>query len=94
MSVTVLVPAALRQHAGGRGEVVLAGCPATVADALAALFDKHPGLRDRVLTQTGELRQHVHLFVGSESIRDSGGFATPLPEGAELTILPAVSGGR
>ena len=94
MSVTVFVPAALRQHAGGRGEVVLAGAPATVADALAALFDLHPGLRDRVFTQTGELRQHVHLFVGSESIRDSGGFATPLPDGAELTILPAVSGGR
>ena len=93
MSVRVLVPAALRQHSGGGAEVELPGRPATVAEALDALFALHPGLRDRVLTQTGELRQHVHLFVGSESIRATGGFATPVAEGAELTILPAVSGG-
>ena len=93
MSVRVAVPAALRQHSGGRGEVTLEGQPATVAEALAALFAAHPGLRDRVLTESGQLRQHVHLFVGNESIRDSGGFATPLADGAELFILPAVSGG-
>ena len=94
MSVRVFVPSALRQHTAGRDEVLLEGAHGTVADALEALFREHPGLRDRVLTETGQLRQHVHLFVGNESIRDSGGFATPVPEGAELTILPAVSGGR
>ena len=93
MSIRVLVPSALRQHAGGRSEVTLEGATGTVADVLAALFRDHPGLRDRVLTETGQLRQHVHLFVGNDSIRDTGGFATPVADGAELTILPAVSGG-
>jgi molybdopterin synthase sulfur carrier subunit len=93
MSVKVVIPSALREHSGGRDEVVLEGSPATAADALAELFRLHPGLRDRVLTQTGELRQHVHLFVGSEAVRSTGGLSTPVPDGAELTILPAVSGG-
>ena len=94
VSVKVALPAALREHANGQAEIVLAGSGfASVAAALEALFALHPGLRDRVLTQTGELRQHVHLFVGAESIRSTGGFATAVPDGAEVTILPAVSGG-
>ena len=93
MSVTVVLPGPLREHAGGAAEVVLpAGAP-TVAAALTALFARHPGLRDRVVGETGQLRQHVNLFVGSEDVRFTGGLATPLAAGAEITILPAVSGG-
>ncbi|HEX9204160.1 MAG TPA: MoaD/ThiS family protein, partial [Vicinamibacteria bacterium] len=61
--------------------------------ALAALFTLHAGLRDRILNERGELRPHVNVFVGSENVRDLNGLATRLPEGAELFILPAVSGG-
>jgi molybdopterin synthase sulfur carrier subunit len=93
VSVRVAVPAALREHTGGRAEVELAGEHPTVEAALAALWRAHPGLRDRVVTETGQLRQHVHLFVGQDSVRETGGFATPLADGSELTILPAVSGG-
>ncbi len=46
-----------------------------------------------VLTEQGELRPHVNVFVGAESIRVTGGLATPLGEKAEIWILPAVSGG-
>jgi molybdopterin converting factor small subunit len=93
MAVTVYVPGPLREHSGGASSVTLAGEHATVADVLAALFHVHPGLRDRLLGEPGELRRHVHVFVGNESIRDRNGFATPVPPGAEVTILPAVSGG-
>ena len=64
-----------------------------MGEALRALAAVHPGLRDRVMNERGELRPHVNVFVGRESIRFSGGLQTPLPEGAEVFILPAVSGG-
>jgi molybdopterin converting factor small subunit len=93
MAVTVNVPSPLWPHGSGGREVTLDAGPATVSEALAALFARHPELRDRVLGETGELREHVNVFVGSESIRYTGGLDTPVAEGAELTILPAVSGG-
>jgi molybdopterin converting factor small subunit len=93
MSVTVHVPAALRQHGEGPAEVVLERAPATVGGVLRALFAVHPALRDRLVGETGQLREHVNLFVGNESVRYTGGFDTPVADGAELTILPAVSGG-
>jgi molybdopterin converting factor small subunit len=96
MSVTVALAGSLREHAGGAAEVRLAAAPGTVGtvgEALAALFAAHPGLRDRIVGETGQVRRHVNVFVGRESIRDSGGLETPVAEGAEITILPAVSGG-
>ena len=94
MSVTVALAGSLREHAGGAAEVRLEGVPRTVGEALAALFVAHPALRDRVAGETGQVRRHVNVFVGSESIRHTGGLDTPVPDGAEITILPAVSGGN
>jgi L-asparaginase len=91
--LTVFVPAALRGFTGGRAEVALGGAPATVGAALELLFAAHPGLRDRVVDETGAVRPHVNVFVGPESIRFLGGLAAPLPADGELAILPAVSGG-
>jgi sulfur-carrier protein len=88
--VTVYIPGPLRALTGGRGEVELAGTPPTLGAALDELFRLHPGLRDRVLTETREVRRHVNLFVGPERCR---ALEAPLPAGAELAILPAVSGG-
>lgn len=89
MSVTVYLPGLLRGFAGGHDVVSLPGAPATLSQALDALFALHPGLRDRVLTETGAVRRHVSLFVGG----DRAVLETPVPEGAEVAILPAVSGG-
>lgn len=93
MGVTVNLPAALRQHTEAVGEVRLDAPVTTVGEALGELFRLHPELRDRIVGETGRLREHVNLFVGSESIRHTGGLDTPVPDGAEVTILPAVSGG-
>jgi len=92
MTVIVHLPGVLATHAGGRTRVTLEAGP-DVGAALAALFALHPGLRDRIQNERGELRRHVNVFVGSENVRDLNGLATPLPDGAELFILPAVSGG-
>lgn len=65
----------------------------TVRDALEALFELHPGLHDRLLTESSELRPHVALFVGADRLDHDGGLETSLPDGSDLTIVPAVSGG-
>ena len=93
MPVIVRMPAALRPFAGGRDRVPLHVAPATVGEALRELAKLYPGVGDRVLLEDGGVRPHVNVFVGAESIRDTGGLATPLRDGSEIAIFPAVSGG-
>lgn len=93
MAVTIVLPTYLRQFAGGREIVELDGAPRTVRDALRALAARHPGVYDRMVTEQGELREHVNIFVGTESIRFTGGLETAVAEGTELFVAPAVSGG-
>ena len=93
MPVTFHIPGALRQFTDGRSKVELEISAATIADALSALYAVHPGVRDRVLTEQGQVREHINLFVGDENIRYTGGLATPLPPNSEISIVPAVSGG-
>ena len=93
MPIVVLLPGPLRSYAGGRDTVRLEAPCATVRDALRALGERYPGVRDRVLTEQGDVRQHLNVFLGEDNVRSALGLATPLPDGSELTILPAVSGG-
>lgn len=93
MSVTVLVPAQLRDLTGGAGTIVLESAPGTVGGALRELRGRLPAVYDRVVTEQGEVRRHVNVFVGREDIRWSGGLETPLAAGSEVVILPSVSGG-
>ena len=93
MAVRFLIPGPLRPFSGGASSVALPVSPATVADAIAALGATHPGLKERILTERGEVRPHVNLFVAETNIRDGGGLAMRVPDGAEIAILPAVSGG-
>lgn len=88
-----MIPGPLRELAGNRGEVRVDGDASSVSDALTLLWKDCPGVRDRVLTELGEVRQHVNIFVDGESIRDLGGLQTPVRHGSEIFILPALSGG-
>jgi len=94
--VVVLIPTPLRPFAGERSriEVDVPKETASLRDALEALWEVAPGIRDRVLTEQGQVRQHVNVFVGTESCRWTGGLATPVAAGAEIAIFPAISGGR
>ena len=93
MPVAFYIPSYLRPFTDGRARVELPRCPENVGQALAALWSMHPGVRDRVVTEQGELRPHINVFVGEESIRSARGFDTPVPPECEIAILPAVSGG-
>jgi len=93
MSITFHIPGALRSFAEGRSQVELEGTPDTLSDALQALWIACPGIRDRVLTEQGQIREHINVFVGKEDVRYTGGLATPISPAAEISIVPAVSGG-
>jgi len=96
VNVTVVVARALERFAGGGRRVAVAvdgPPPATVAAVLEAVIASYPGLRDRVCDEQGQVRPHVNLFVDAESVRFTGGLKTPVNDGSELSILPAVSGG-
>lgn len=93
MSMVFVMPGPLRELAGNRGEVRVDGSASSVADALSLLWSRCPAVRDRVITELGEVRPHVNIFVDGESIRDHAGLRTPVRDGAEIFILPAVSGG-
>jgi sulfur-carrier protein len=90
MAITVKLPTQLRDTVGGVASVEADG--ATVGEALESVFASHGELRDR-LYQNGDLRRFVNVYLGGEDIRFLDGLQTPLPDGAELTILPAVAGG-
>ncbi len=65
----------------------------TVRAALEEIEARYPSLHCRVCDETGAVRRHVNLFVNSGNIRDLSGLDTPLADGDELIVLPAVSGG-
>jgi molybdopterin converting factor small subunit len=93
MAITVLIPSYLRAFTGGRSAVALANPAGTVGEAFRELWAMHPGLQDRVLTEQGEVRRHVNIFVGEENIRDARSLATPVHDGCEIMIVPNVAGG-
>jgi molybdopterin converting factor small subunit len=93
MSVLFFIPGPLRAFTNGRSEITVEGSFATLGDALAALCATYPGLRDRMLTEQGEVREHINLFVGNECVRYGCGLATRVREGSEISIIPAISGG-
>lgn len=90
MSVTVKIPTQLRAATGGNAELEVSG--STVREVLDALFDAHGDLRERI-TQNGELRRFVNVYVSGEDIRFKDGMETSINDGDEVTILPAVAGG-
>jgi molybdopterin synthase sulfur carrier subunit len=93
VKIAYYIPAFLRGFTKNQSRIELETQAATVAEALAALWKRYPGVRDRVVTEQGDVRQHVNVFVGAESIRYTGGLSTPVSDGVEISIVPAVSGG-
>jgi sulfur-carrier protein len=91
MSVTVRVPTILRQYTGGVAQVSAEG--GTLGEVLAALEAAHPGIGPRVLDDAGKLRRFVNVYVDDDDVRFASGLETPTPDGASISIIPAVAGG-
>jgi len=91
MSVTVRVPTTLRTLTGGAAEIDVDG--STVAEVLDGLEATHPGFKERLLDDGGQLRRFVNVFVADDDVRFLQGLDTPVPEGETVAIIPAVAGG-
>jgi molybdopterin synthase sulfur carrier subunit len=93
MPVTFHIPSALREFTAGHSRVEIKPSPTTLADALLALWTLYPGVRDRIATEQGEMREHINIFIGDENVRYTGGLASRIYANSEISIVPAVSGG-
>ncbi|HKV27402.1 MAG TPA: MoaD/ThiS family protein [Candidatus Acidoferrales bacterium] len=93
MPVTFHIPGPLRQFTGGHSKVEIERSPTTLADALSALWSLHPGLRDRIANELGQVREHINIFIGDTDVRYTGGMTSPIQAGSEISIVPAISGG-
>lgn len=91
--VTFVLPGQLRDLNEGGSRISVDETCATAWEAFAALRTEHPAVYERIFTERREVRPHVNVFVDGADIRWSGGLETPVDDGSELVILPAVSGG-
>ena len=91
MSVNVRIPTILRTYTGGASEVTAEGT--TLTEVLADLEENYPGIRASVLDDAGQIRRFVNVYVGNDDVRFLDGLASPTPEGAQISIIPAVAGG-
>ncbi len=93
MPLTFHIPGPLREFTSGCDKVRIEKQAATLAEALCMLWELHPGVRDRISTEQGEIRQHINIFIGSEDIRYTGGLASFVPAHSDVWIVPSITGG-
>jgi molybdopterin converting factor small subunit len=87
----VKIPTQLRQLTDGVAEVDATG--GTVGDLIGDLESRHPGIKERLLDETGNLRRFVNVYVNDEDVRFENGLDTEIPEDGQVSIIPAVAGG-
>jgi MoaD family protein len=91
MPVEIRLPTLLRSQAGGQSTVSMAG--STIGEVLSALVAEYPGMAGQVLNDDGSLHKFVNVYVNDDDVRYLSQLDTPVKEGDEVTILPAVAGG-
>ncbi|MEZ0107245.1 molybdopterin synthase sulfur carrier subunit [Catenulispora sp. EB89] len=91
MSITVRIPTILRTYTDGKAEVSVPG--GTLAEVIDQLEADHTGIRARVLDDDGKLRRFVNVYVNDDDVRFAEGLGTAVPEGGNVSIIPAVAGG-
>jgi molybdopterin synthase sulfur carrier subunit len=91
MSVKIRIPSPLRTFTNGADVVEVSG--ATVGEALTALKSKAAGIEGRLFKGEGQLNRYVNVYVNDEDIRFAKNLETPIKDGDELSIIPAIAGG-
>jgi len=91
--ITFQIAGYLTEFTAGQGEIRIDAQAENVGQALAELWRRHTGLRDRVLTEQREVRPHVNVFVNSEVVSRERVLQVPISGDTEICIMPAVSGG-
>ncbi|MEP7089130.1 MAG: MoaD/ThiS family protein [Nocardioidaceae bacterium] len=91
MSVSVRIPTILRTYTDGASEVSATG--GTLLEVLDSLETSYPGIRARILDEQGSIRRFVNVYVGNDDVRFLEALETSTPEGAQVSVIPAVAGG-
>ncbi len=91
MSVLVRIPTPLQKLVGDKSEVQAEG--ATLRDVIANLAAQNEEIKGRLLDDSGELRRFVNVYVNEEDVRFLQKLDTPLKDGDEVSIVPAIAGG-
>ncbi|MFC6286005.1 MoaD/ThiS family protein [Nocardioides sp. GCM10027113] len=91
MSVSVRIPTILRTYTGGESEVAAEG--GTLAEVLDDLDGRFAGIKGRILDEAGQLRRFVNVYVGNDDVRFLDHLDTATPDGAQISVIPAVAGG-
>ncbi len=91
VAVEVRLPTVLRNQAGGASVVSVDGT--TIGGVLEKLVAEYPGMKGQVLQDDGTLHKFVNIYINDDDVRYLQGLETPVPDGAEISILPAVAGG-
>jgi molybdopterin synthase sulfur carrier subunit len=91
MPISVRIPTPLRKFTGGAESVTASGT--TVAAVVQDIEGRHPGLKERICDDGGKVRRFVNLYVNGEDIRFLSSLDTPVKEGDEISIVPAIAGG-
>jgi molybdopterin converting factor small subunit len=91
MTVQVLIPTPLQKFTNNDSTVRLQAT--SVAELISALESHYPGIENKLLDEKGKIRRFLNFYVNSEDIRFLDHEATPLQEGDEISIVPAVAGG-
>ncbi|TMB99117.1 MAG: MoaD/ThiS family protein [Chloroflexi bacterium] len=91
LTVIVRIPTPLRKLTDDKD--VVAGDGETLIECIDGLDRQYPGLKERLVDETGELRRFVNIYVNGEDVRFAQGVNTPLQGGDEVSIVPAVAGG-
>lgn len=89
--IKVRIPTPLRRLTGGKGEVDLEGT--NIAALINTLETEFPGMKERLCDEEGAVRRFVNIYVNEEDIRFHQGLETPVAEGDEVSIIPAIAGG-
>ncbi|HET9858178.1 MAG TPA: MoaD/ThiS family protein [Nocardioidaceae bacterium] len=90
-AVKVRIPTILRTYTGGESEVAASGD--TLAQVIDDLDSSYPGIKGRILDDQGAIRRFVNVYVGNDDVRFLDALQTPTPEGAQISVIPAVAGG-
>ncbi len=91
MAVSVRIPTILRTYTGGESEVSAEG--ATLAEVLDHLDASYAGIKGRIVDEDGKLRRFVNVYVGNDDVRFLDDLQTATPDGAQISVIPAVAGG-
>ena len=89
---TVRIPTPLRKLTGGAEEVNAGG--KNVGELIGELEKKYPGLKERICDDNGQVRKFVNIFANDEDIRFLKNLDTPVKDSDEISIVPAIAGGR